>query len=224
MEAGRDGTSFRLDGKDMFVSIPGSFEAYNAQTALTALGVRFPETLPFFEEGLRNVVWPCRMEEFPGGFVVDVSHTSAGLRCMTDDLLRIYGKARVVFGMLSDKNIDEACRIISGAASQVYVTAPATVRANPAEDTLTLMRAYLPGAVACASVGEAMERASAERGAGEIVLVTGSFHMAGEALRWMGTGSLRYWTALRPRTAAAPTPGGTPRASTRNGRATPSTS
>ena len=51
------------------------------------------------------------------------------------------------------------------------------------------MRAYFPGARSAPGVGDAIEQALAVTKEGETVLVTGSFHMAEEALRWLKTGS-----------------------------------
>lgn len=79
---------------------------------MTVLEVCRPETAPFFEKGLSEVVWPCRMEEYPGGIVVDVSHTVAGLEGLARDFSEVYGRCVLVFGMLSDKNVPEACRAL----------------------------------------------------------------------------------------------------------------
>ena len=189
---GKEGVLFTYGRHEHYVSIPGSFEARNAVLAMAAL-----EQLPFadevrghFDEGLSSVRWPCRMERYPNGFVVDVSHTAAGIACLVDDVSKIYGKVVLVFGILSDKSIDEVCRHLSGIASRVIVTAPSCERANPLEDTLALMRKYRPDAESAPTVAEALDMAEEIKGDGDTVLVTGSFYMAEEALRWMGRTSL----------------------------------
>ena len=128
------------------------------------------------------------MEECREGIVVDVSHTVAGIGGMVRDFGEIYGKAVVVFGMLSDKDVDGACRLISTIASEVIVTAPDTERANPADDTLRRMRVFFPDAAYAPSVAEAMDIAAGRAADGRTVLVTGSFHMAEEALAWLNRG------------------------------------
>ncbi len=154
---------------------------------MTALKVCRPETEPFFGKGLGEVYWPCRMQEFPDGIVVDVSHTSAGLAGMVRDFSEVYGRPMIVFGMLSDKDVPEACRILSQIADGMVVTAPKTERANPANDTLAHMKEYIPQAEYAPTVQDAMELAVASRKKGQTVLVTGSFHMAQEALEWLRT-------------------------------------
>ncbi len=189
---GKEGVLFNYWRHEHYVSIPGSFEARNAALAMAAL-----EQLPFaddvkghFDEGLSSVRWPCRMERYPDGFVVDVSHTAAGVACLSADVSEVYGKVILVFGILSDKSVEEVCRYLSGVSSKVIVTAPSCERANPLDDTLALMRKYCPDAESAPTVAEALDRAKEIRKDGDTVLVTGSFYMAEEALRWMGRTSL----------------------------------
>ncbi len=191
-KSGKEGVLFTYGRGEHYVSIPGRFEARNASLAMAAL-----DLLPFaekvrghFDEGLSSVKWPCRMERYPGDIVVDVSHTAAGTAGLAADIGEVYGKVVLVFGILSDKNIDEVCRNLSAVASKVVVTEPDSDRSNPVNDTLALMRKYCPDAQSAPTVAEAMDAAEKIRDEGETVLVTGSFHMAEEALRWMGRTSL----------------------------------
>ena len=189
---GKEGVLFTFGRGEHYVSIPGRFEARNAALAMSALGL-----LPFaddivghFDEGLSSVRWPCRMERYPDDIVVDVSHTAAGVACMAQDIREVYGKVVLVFGILSDKSVGEVCGYLSEIASKIIVTEPSCDRKNPVEDTLALMRGYRPDAESAPTVAEAIGRALEIREEGETILVTGSFYMAEEALRWMGRTSL----------------------------------
>ena len=182
------GTDFEFDGITHRVSIPGRNEAKNAALALTALS-----KLPFWEkiesfadEGLTEVRWPCRMEPYPDGIVIDVTHTTAGAEGLAADISEIYGKVILVLGMLSDKNIGEICGILSKVSKKTIVTAPDCSRANSINDTLAHMREFRYDAESAPSVAEAIETALKIREPGDIILITGSFYMAKEALLWMG--------------------------------------
>ena len=89
-------------------------------------------------------------------------------------------------GQCSDKDADDICRNLSKVASKVVVTQPQCLRAKAAEEVLSIMKRYVPDAEIKPTVGEAIERAVELRDDGEEVLITGSFYMAEEALRWMG--------------------------------------
>lgn len=194
-EIRRDGTVFAFGGREHFVSIPGRNEGKNAALALSALSLLPPgfreRVEPHIDEGMTSVEWPCRMQLFPDDVIVDVSHTVAGIQGLAEDVGACYGKVVLVLGILSDKNVDEVCRLLSGISSDVVVTEPDSPRRNPVGDTLERMRKYFPSATSEDSVAKAIEKARELRRPGEAILVTGSFVMAKEALQWMGRTSLR---------------------------------
>lgn len=188
LRSGPDGPTFRYRGEDYRVSIPGRFEARDAVLAIEAL-----RALPFYREkveshlreGLESVRWPCRLEPVGSQLIIDVTHTEAGSEGLARDVAEIYGKLPVVFGVLEDKDVDGICRNIAGVASRVVVCAPETERARPAASTLEHMLRFFPDAEVAGSVGEAVSLAVSGLHEGERALVTGSFHMAEEALIWL---------------------------------------
>ena len=192
VKSGRTGVLFDFGRGQHCVSIPGRYEARNAALAIRALE-QLPfadKVLPHVDEGLTSVRWPCRMELFPNDVIVDVSHTAAGVKGLVRDVEEVYGKVVLVFGILSDKSVDEVCGLLAGVSSKVVVTAPDCERANPLEDTLAHMVRYFPGAQSAPTISEAIDKAVEIRDEGEVILVTGSFYMAEGALRWMGRTSL----------------------------------
>ncbi|AGI48105.1 folylpolyglutamate synthase/dihydrofolate synthase [Thermoplasmatales archaeon BRNA1] len=187
------GVEFTYKGESYFVSIPGRNEAKNAVLALEslrAIGDRFGDLSEALAKGMGEVVWPCRMELTDDDIILDVTHTRAGSDGLVRDISEIYGRTVLVFGILSDKDAPDICENLSKIASKVVVTAPDCPRARPAEETLAIMRRYVPGAQMAPSVGEAIELGLNIRMPGEKLLVTGSFYMVEEALRWKGRTSL----------------------------------
>ncbi len=186
------GPRFRLRGEEFSVSVPGRFEAEDAALAITALrqlpgyGERIE---PHLREGLESVSWPCRMQRVGDGMVVDVTHTEAGSEGLARDIAEIYGKVVLVFGVLSDKDADGMCRNLARIASRAVATAPLAPRARAVAETLGIMRRYMPDAESAPTVAAAITRALDIALPGETVLVTGSFHMAEEALRWRARSS-----------------------------------
>ena len=177
------------------VSLPGRHQARNAALVLEALQ-RLPEYSQFIQghvrEGLETVSWPCRMQKLiTEPMVVDVSHTMGGAVCLLEDISEIYGKVVLVLGMLSDKDIDGFCSTIAPAVSRAYVAAPDSPRACPAETVSEIASRYMDVEGTFGTVADALDAAMKVRG-DEIVLVTGSFRTAGDALRWIQS---RYVTS-----------------------------
>ncbi len=184
-----DGPEFMYRDKKHKVSIPGRNEAKDAALAIEAL-MKLPEygerIAPYLDEGLSEVRWPCRLEDVGNGFLLDVTHTAAGSEGLASDVAEIYGKVIVVFGLLEDKDISHIARNLSSVASAMVVTAPSCPRARSAQSTLETAKEFFPDAKLVEGVGNAIEYADKLRKEGEKVLITGSFYMAEEALKWMG--------------------------------------
>lgn len=183
----RGGVSFRYKGGEYFVSIPGRHQARNAALALEAVS-RLDIGGCFgccARDGLSTVRWPCRMELLPGlPVIMDVTHTRAGSEDLAHDIAEIYGKVTVVFGALGDKDIEHIAGNLSTIAKRMIVTSPCSERAAPLEDVARIVHRHTADAETAPDVGRAIEMALEGRG-DEMILVTGSFYMAGDALRWL---------------------------------------
>lgn len=207
------GPVFVYEGTTYTVSVPGRNEAKDAVLAIEALSkLRDWDMIRgSLADGLASVRWPCRMENLGNGYIVDVTHTEAGSKGLAADVAEIYGKVVLVFGLLDDKDVEDIARNLASVASAVVVTAPSCPRAKPLTETAAVMRRYFPRTTAVEGVGNAIAEADRIKAPGEQVLITGSFYMAEEALRWMGRTSLRSSTGCRRSTKAGPTPAGTPK-------------
>lgn len=187
-----DSTSMTY-GEDCFtVGMPGGFQAYNAALAVEAL-----KRLPEYEErivehlptGLESANIPCRFQKVMGSpIILDVTHTARGMEFLSKGVLEVYGKVTVVLGILSDKDVEGICREVSGMADRVFITAPDSPRAMPAETLYGIMTRFHGDVTLCDSVGEAMGLAI-DGTDGKEILVTGSFRTVEDALKWIQRGS-----------------------------------
>lgn len=180
-------TVMQYGGKEYTIGIPGDYQAINAEMVIEAVAHTscYNRLEPHVREGLYEVKWPCRMqkiEELP--LIIDVSHTGAGSKVMTDNIAEIYGKTTVVFGVLGDKDIDAIAENLSNIASRIYLTMPDSERAAPMDRVEKTVREHIKNVTLCSSFDEAMSKAMKERG-NENVLVTGSLFMAEGALKWL---------------------------------------
>lgn len=183
------GIGFTYKEEEYFVSVPGKHQARNASLAIEALskiGIYGYRCRCRIKPGLRNINWPCRMQRIEGTpFIVDVSHTFAGSSCLISDVGEIYGKVLVVFGILGDKDVEHISKNISEISKRIILTKPDSVRATPLDKISETMARYSDVVAVKGDVAEAMELALAIRGSDELILVTGSFYMAGDALKWL---------------------------------------
>ncbi len=183
-----DQISMVYNGELHDVFLPGRHQARNAALAIECVS-RLPEYEDAIrekvDEGLAGVVWPCRMQKLLGEpVVIDVSHTLSGAKCLASDVEEIYGKAAMVLGMLGDKDIEGFCRVMGPVVEKAFITAPASPRASPAERTAEIASKHMHVAGTFGTVAEALEAALDSRD-DEIVLVTGSFRTAEDALTWL---------------------------------------
>ena len=114
-----------------------------------------------------------KLEGLP--IVLDVTHTKAGSKVLADNISKIYGKVTVVFGVLSDKDIEGIVSNISRIASKIIVTTPVSERSADIRKVEKAVREH---------IDDAFDKAMEIRGE-ETVLITGSFIMAEDALKWL---------------------------------------
>lgn len=189
-----DRTEFEYADKKYTVGLPGGYQAVNAATAIEVVS-HLPDRDRYvrnIDKGLSDVRWPCRMQKMEGRpLIVDVTHTKAGSIVLAENISRIYGKVTVVIGVLGDKDIDGIAKNIASIASVAIVTEPVSDRALSAERTAEYMKKYVDDVRICPDVNEAFDLACRVRGEGNI-LVTGSFIMAEDLIKWLKRTSAGY--------------------------------
>ena len=188
------GSVFRYGGEEFETSIPGSYQCKNAVLAIEAVRL-LPEAEtiePHIHDGLKNVVWHARMEKIDGlPLIIDVTHTTAGMKVLRDDIGRIYGKVTTVFGILSDKDLCGMSKCVCQMSDKVIVAAPESDRAMDIHEMVRGASLICEDLESSDSVEHAIERAMEVRGDG-MVLVTGSFRMAEAAYKWLRKTSAGY--------------------------------
>lgn len=191
---GSDGLEAEYLGKRYRTGLTGSYQAENLATAVTAVKLlNEPRvTEDCITKGLECASIKYRMQKVQNlPIVIDGSHTVSGMRYLCEDVPKIYGKVVTVFGVLSDKNINEISGMVAGISDEVIVAAPDSERSADAEYVYEIMKKHTGSVIVAGSVSEAMDLATAKAD-GRTILVTGSFRMAEGALRWMETGSAKY--------------------------------
>jgi dihydrofolate synthase / folylpolyglutamate synthase len=189
-----DGTRFVMPASawgrlELFTPLIGAHQATNAALAvrtLERLAPPFRPARPQLVDGLAAVHWPGRMQhERIGGvaWYFDVAHNVAGMRALTESLAALQPPRPIVavVGVLGDKDWRGMLEPLAAAVDHLVLTvppgAPPERRWDPAA-VLEELRALR--AVVRLDFEDALRTA---RQQGASVVVTGSFHTVGDALR-----------------------------------------
>ena len=171
-------------------SLPGAFNRENAVTALAALRVlkhSNTQTLKQFS----HVVWPGRFQRV-GNFIVDGAHNPPAARALRTALEAEDFRQKtldLICGFCGDKDVGEVLSILAPVVKKGYAVRTNNPRSLSAAETAANMRAVGIDAVPCASIREAIDRASGTsnlKHSNTQTLICGSLFLAGEALVELG--------------------------------------
>jgi dihydrofolate synthase/folylpolyglutamate synthase len=185
------------------VSLPllGSFQQVNAATAVAALEALaekgFDISQEAVTEGLGSVSWPGRFQIIRRrpAIVLDGAHNPAAAAGLVASLRDYFnrqpaGQAILVFGTSVDKDLAGIVAALSPYFSRVIVTRsrhPRAMAGAPVEAEFSRYGLEVEGA---ASVAGALKRALALAGEEDIICVTGSLFVVGEAIEALGEDGL----------------------------------
>jgi dihydrofolate synthase / folylpolyglutamate synthase len=149
--------------------------AIAAALALRALGVS--------PDGIQDARWPGRIEHVSPNpdIILDGAHNPAGARALARYLKRFYGTRRIwlVYGAMRDKAIEEVAGILFPIATELVLTAPGTPRALRPEALAEFAgRGHIEPTVD-AAIDYARTHAADE----DVIVITGSLFVVGEARR-----------------------------------------
>jgi dihydrofolate synthase / folylpolyglutamate synthase len=139
-------------------------------------------------EGLRTVKWPGRLEimQFRPLTVLDCAKDAEGARALKESLLKDFSwkKLIVVISISSDKNIAGMIDQLSQAASHFIITSHSVMaRAAPPTRIAAEIEKHDKPYLIISNVKSAVEKALSLAGESDMVCITGSVFLAGEARR-----------------------------------------
>jgi dihydrofolate synthase/folylpolyglutamate synthase len=165
----------------LFIGLAGSHQRLNAAIAVKAiLAAKIHPDPQAFKEGLANVDWPGRFQRLTERIVLDGAHNPAATKCVVETWRECGGpqKATVIFGGLSDKDLEGMIMTLSTLAARFLLVPIRSQRAASPSEIEPWVPQNLP-AIRCGSAQEALELAHRFQ---EQILVTGSLFLVGEAL------------------------------------------
>ena len=179
LEIDARGSRFSVQGLgEVTCPLAGEHQVDNAVTAALAL-----DLLGVPIKGIAEARWPGRLEQISPNpdIVLDGAHNPAGARALARYIERHYAdrKRWIIFAAMRDKAIAEIGGILFPLADELILTVPALAAARAAapEELLALAGR---GRTA-ANIGEALDLAAREASAEDVIFITGSLFLVGEA-------------------------------------------
>lgn len=184
------------DYDEVFVPLHGAYQGRNAAVALAAAeaffgGARLADDV--VEEGFATVVSPGRLEVVSRHplVVIDGAHNLAAteeLRVAVDETFDVESEL-LVFGCMRDRDPRQMLDVLAGGGRTprlVVACAADWPKARPTGEIVAAANDLGLEAVAADTVAKAVLRAIQEAGEDELVLVTGSLYVVGEARTALG--------------------------------------
>lgn len=179
------------DYEGLFLPLHGRHQGVNAATALEAVG-RFLPATPLSHDvvaqGLGNVRIPGRLEVFrlEGAdvpVVLDVAHNPEGISALISSLAEAFAfdVVRFVVGILAAKDYSGMLAEIARLPCSVVLTRPRAMRSASLDDLERVAKSLQITYDICEDVAAAMNVAIESSETGDLVCVTGSHYVVGEA-------------------------------------------
>jgi dihydrofolate synthase/folylpolyglutamate synthase len=175
------GSRFAIDGVGRVTCpLAGEHQIDNAVAAALAL-----HALGVSPRGMGDARWPGRLEHISPNpdVILDGAHNPAGARALARYLERFYPrdyphrKRWMVYGAMRDKSVEEIAGILFPLADELVFTAPDSTRALRPEALVELAG----GGRATRNIGAALDLLQQEASAEDVVVITGSLYLVGEA-------------------------------------------
>lgn len=179
------------DYSSLRLGLLGDHQIKNAGLALTAVDLlqkKYPVPEEKIREGLSKVTWPGRMEVLSERplIVLDGAHNPGAMRTLAETLPKSfsYNKVLLVFGMMKDKNLKKTLDYITPLANRIFLTRAEYDRSANPEDLNKFLVGKKPRPRIFPTIPQAITQAIKEAGPEDLILITGSLFVVGEARAW----------------------------------------
>lgn len=173
---------------DLYLPLYGEHQALNASVAVTVAEASVGSELDndLLRAALEKVQSPGRIEVVGHSplVVLDGAHNPAGAACLMAAIREsfLFDRLLLVVGVLEGKDLDGIASALAAEADFAIATQAFDGPVVPAKDVSRALSAHVSAPVeACADLSEALERAFDVASADDLVLVSGSLYLVGDA-------------------------------------------
>ncbi|MEZ5404792.1 MAG: folylpolyglutamate synthase/dihydrofolate synthase family protein [Verrucomicrobiia bacterium] len=184
------GQRFVYRGSSYFLKLLGDHQRQNAASVLEAINELREQGVTVSQEavklGLSTVIWPARFQilrEKPLT-ILDGAHNEAGVEALVRQYSSLFGenKINLIFGMLSDKNIEAVVNRLLPIVKKVGLVMPKSSRALQPKVVASYFAVHYGQTQIFSDFQDAWDVFQSEP-----VLITGSLYLAGEVLSCLKT-------------------------------------
>ncbi len=168
----------------------GKHQVDNASLVLAACEVlNENEGLDLSEEiikkGLLSTSWPGRLEVVSDSplTIVDGAHNLVAIRTLTEYLKTTFNgrKITLVTGVLDDKSYNTMFKCILPVCSKVIIAEAKSERSVPSEKLVVAAKKHIGDATVIKDIPEAIQFAEKEASGDDVICISGSLYVVGEA-------------------------------------------
>ena len=139
--------------------------------------------------GLASLVWPARFQRVRTNpdLVLDGAHNAASAAFLCRTVKRLYPGRRViaVMGLGGDKDVEGFCRELAPALNAAIITRSKAMKAVNTARLREALAAFGIELFEEPDTGAALEHALRRASPSDLVLVTGSFYVISDAMKWL---------------------------------------
>lgn len=177
----------------LFLPLLGEHQAINAATAIGVIALLKEYGIFIRREavaaGLRKVKWPARIQVLSTSplFIVDCAHNQASAEALAKCLGEVFPKKRIIFivGILKNKDVEGIGRSLCGERTRIILTGINSPRAlEPVSIKRRISKFCWGEIIIKQKVQDAMDYARSIATSEDLICVTGSVYLAGEALKF----------------------------------------
>ena len=193
---GWEGSVFDLHGvarsyPALEIPLAGPHQILNATTAIATAEQLQAQGLPIaidgIRQGVKQVQWEGRLETVSRQpwIVLDGAHNRDSARCLREALVTCFQYRRLVLvlGISANKNLEGIIEELAPLASMTVATRAMVPRAAPPQRVATLAAKWSDHIIAEEDTQKALAQAIAETQPDDLLLVTGSLYLVGDAKR-----------------------------------------
>lgn len=186
------GPGYHYESLEM--NLIGAHQVENASIAISMLKLMGSDKFNIKEnairKGLKNSLWPGRLQVIQKNpyIVLDGAHNLASAKLLVNSVKRLfsYDKLICIFGMSSDKDIKGVSSILDRMSDIIILT---KAKDNPRGEAVSRLKQNFrnsrPGLEESGDINEAMQKALSLADKGDLILVTGSLFIVGDAIKYL---------------------------------------
>ena len=173
------------------IPLAGPHQILNAATAIATAeqlqGQGLPISVDGIRQGVKQVRWEGRLETVSRQpwIVLDGAHNRDSARCLREALMTCFQYRRLilVLGISANKNLEGIIEELAPLATMTVATRAMVPRAAPPQRVATLAAKWSDHVIAEEDTQRALTQAIAETQPDDLLLVTGSLYLVGDAKR-----------------------------------------